>query len=200
MHSYYINQPTERMKSPPMIYLTSIIIAITICKDALAFSPPKSKLSVSVPQSTLLYTTNCKSPTTTQLQSSTSNEEEQITIDQYSRCLYTPSEEKQSIKKETSQYSIIDPRPKWQSNLLKPIKFTGRSLSKIGNSVTKVGSSIKRIVVSKSRGSRSSKKQPGQLILLRCGESEWTKNGRFTGWADVDLIEEGVLEIEHAAR
>jgi len=178
-----------------MIY-TSLIIAITIC-NALAFSTPPKQ---SITQSTLHhYTTNCKATTkTSALQSSSSSsEEEQITIDQYSRCL-SPTEEKQSIKKETSQYSIIDPRPKWQSNLLKPIKFTGRSLSKIGNSVTKVGSSIKRIV--KSGGSKSSKKQPGQLILLRCGESEWTKNGRFTGWADVDLVEEGVLEIEHAAR
>ena len=186
------------MKTSSMIYQLSIIIAITICKDILAFSTPKQ----SITQSTLLYTTNCKlsTTTTTILHSSTNNEEEQITIDQYSRCLYSPTEEKQSIKKETSQYSIIDPRPKWQSNLLKPIKFTGNSLSKIGNSVTKVGSSIKRIVVTKSGGSKSSKKQPGQLILLRCGESEWTKNGRFTGWADVDLVEEGVLEIEHAAR
>ena len=176
-----------------MIYQLSLIIAITICNDALAFSTPKQ--SVTLTQSTLH--TNYKSTTTTLLQSTSSNEEEQITIDQYSRCL-SPSEEKQSIKKETSQYSIIDPRPKWQSAILKPIKFTGRSLSKLGNSVTKVGSSIKRLV--KSGNSTSSKKQPGQLILLRCGESEWTKNGRFTGWADVDLVEEGVLEIEHAAR
>ena len=186
------------MKSSPMIYhLTSIIIAITIiCKDALAFSTPKQSTTQ---VSTLPHhTTPYKSTTTTTLiQSTTSNEEEQITIDQYSRCL-SPTEEKQSIKKETSQYSIIDPRPKWQSTILKPIKFTGSSLSKLGNSVTKVGSSIKRIV--KSGNSKSSKKQPGQLILLRCGESEWTKNGRFTGWADVDLVEEGVLEIEHAAR
>lgn len=183
------------MKSSMMVY-TSLIIAITICNDALAFStPPKQSTTPSLP-----HTTPCKSTTTTTLlHSTTSNEEEQITIDQYSRCL-SPTEEKQSIKKETSQYSIIDPRPKWQSNLLKPIKFTGKSLSKLGNSVTKVGSSIKRIVVSKSGNSTSSKKQPGQLILLRCGESEWTKNGRFTGWADVDLVEEGVLEIEHAAR
>ena len=187
------------MKSSMIYHLTSLTIAISICKDALAFSTTRKQ---STTQSTLYHhhTTNCKSTTTTtstQLHSTSSNEEEQITIDQYSRCL-SPYEEKQSIKKETSQYSIIDPRPKWQSNLLKPINFTGRSLSKLGNSVTKVGSSIKRIV--RSGNAKSSSKQPGQLILLRCGESEWTKNGRFTGWADVDLVEEGVLEIEHAAR
>lgn len=165
-----------------MIYhLTSLTIAISICKDALAFSTPKQ----STTQYTLHHTTNYKAATTTTttlLHLSTNNEEEQITIDQYSRCL-SPYEEKQSIKKETSQYSIIDPRPKWQ---------------KLGSSVTKFGSSIKRIV--RSGNAKSSSKQPGQLILLRCGESEWTKNGRFTGWADVDLVEEGVLEIEHAAR
>jgi len=42
--------------------------------------------------------------------------------------------------------------------------------------------------------------KPGALILLRCGESEWTKAGRFTGWADVDLVGDGVLEVEHAGR
>jgi len=44
------------------------------------------------------------------------------------------------------------------------------------------------------------KTKPGSLILLRCGESEWTKEGRFTGWADPDLVEEGILEVEHAGR
>ena len=38
---------------------------------------------------------------------------EGITIEQYSRCL-SPSEEKQSIKKEETQYSIVDARPRWQ--------------------------------------------------------------------------------------
>lgn len=50
-------------------------------------------------------------------------------------------------------------------------------------------------------GSTSEKtSKPGELILLRCGESEWTKTGRFTGWADPDLVKEGVLEVEHAGR
>jgi len=43
-------------------------------------------------------------------------------------------------------------------------------------------------------------KKPGSLILLRCGESKWTKTGRFTGWADPDIIKPGILEMEHAAR
>lgn len=44
--------------------------------------------------------------------------------------------------------------------------------------------------------------EPGTLILLRHGESEWNavKGGIFTGWADVDLSEQGKVEIEYAAR
>ena len=42
--------------------------------------------------------------------------------------------------------------------------------------------------------------QPGNLILVRHGESEWNANKTFTGWADPDLSEQGVRETEHAAR
>jgi hypothetical protein len=38
---------------------------------------------------------------------------EDITIEQYSRCL-SPYEEKQTIKKENRQYSIVDAKPTWQ--------------------------------------------------------------------------------------
>lgn len=46
------------------------------------------------------------------------------------------------------------------------------------------------------------KREPGTLILLRHGESEWNavKGGIFTGWADVDLSEQGTVEVEYAAR
>jgi 2,3-bisphosphoglycerate-dependent phosphoglycerate mutase len=33
-----------------------------------------------------------------------------------------------------------------------------------------------------------------KLVLLRHGESEWNKENRFTGWADVDLSARGVRE------
>jgi 2,3-bisphosphoglycerate-dependent phosphoglycerate mutase len=33
-----------------------------------------------------------------------------------------------------------------------------------------------------------------KLILLRHGESQWNLENRFTGWADVDLSEKGILE------
>lgn len=42
--------------------------------------------------------------------------------------------------------------------------------------------------------------EPGTLILVRHGESTWNKNQTFTGWADADLSEQGVREVEYAAR
>ena len=42
--------------------------------------------------------------------------------------------------------------------------------------------------------------EPGTLILVRHGESQWNKNKTFTGWADPDLTEQGKREMEHAAR
>ena len=36
------------------------------------------------------------------------------------------------------------------------------------------------------------------LILVRHGQSFWNKEKRFTGWADIDLIEAGKSEAEHA--
>ncbi len=37
-----------------------------------------------------------------------------------------------------------------------------------------------------------------RLVLLRHGESLWNKENRFTGWTDVDLSENGILEAEKA--
>jgi 2,3-bisphosphoglycerate-dependent phosphoglycerate mutase len=37
-----------------------------------------------------------------------------------------------------------------------------------------------------------------QLILVRHGQSEWNKKNLFTGWTDVDLSEQGVLEATSA--
>jgi hypothetical protein len=42
--------------------------------------------------------------------------------------------------------------------------------------------------------------EPGTLILVRHGESEWNHNKTFTGWADPDLTDQGKREVEHAAR
>jgi 2,3-bisphosphoglycerate-dependent phosphoglycerate mutase len=40
--------------------------------------------------------------------------------------------------------------------------------------------------------------QPRRLVLLRHGESEWNALGRFTGWADVGLTEDGTEEAVQA--
>eukprot|EP00746_Dinoflagellata_sp_MGD_P021982 gnl/MRDRNA2_/MRDRNA2_151339_c0_seq1.p1 gnl/MRDRNA2_/MRDRNA2_151339_c0~~gnl/MRDRNA2_/MRDRNA2_151339_c0_seq1.p1 ORF type:complete len:750 (+),score=112.91 gnl/MRDRNA2_/MRDRNA2_151339_c0_seq1:149-2398(+) len=42
--------------------------------------------------------------------------------------------------------------------------------------------------------------EPGTLILVRAGESQWNDNSTFTGWVDVDLSLQGVQEIEQASR
>ena len=39
-----------------------------------------------------------------------------------------------------------------------------------------------------------------QIVLLRHGESVWTKENRFTGWTDVDLSDVGVEEARAAGR
>lgn len=37
------------------------------------------------------------------------------------------------------------------------------------------------------------------LALIRHGESLWNRDNRFTGWADVDLTEEGIAQMRGAA-
>jgi len=37
-----------------------------------------------------------------------------------------------------------------------------------------------------------------KVVLLRHGESTWNKENRFTGWTDVDLSAQGILEAEKA--
>ena len=37
-----------------------------------------------------------------------------------------------------------------------------------------------------------------KLILTRHGQSEWNAQNKFTGWVDVDLSEQGVLEAKEA--
>ena len=39
-----------------------------------------------------------------------------------------------------------------------------------------------------------------KIVLLRHGESVWNKENRFTGWADVDLSEKGVVEAGAAGK
>ncbi|MFP4403472.1 MAG: 2,3-diphosphoglycerate-dependent phosphoglycerate mutase [Nanoarchaeota archaeon] len=39
-----------------------------------------------------------------------------------------------------------------------------------------------------------------KLVLLRHGESLWNKENKFTGWVDVDLSKNGVIEAKNAAK
>lgn len=39
-----------------------------------------------------------------------------------------------------------------------------------------------------------------QLVLIRHGESIWNQQNRFTGWYDIDLAEEGVVQAKMAGR
>ncbi|HYF59450.1 MAG TPA: 2,3-diphosphoglycerate-dependent phosphoglycerate mutase [Burkholderiaceae bacterium] len=41
---------------------------------------------------------------------------------------------------------------------------------------------------------------PHTLVLMRHGESQWNLENRFTGWTDVDLTPNGVLEARRAGR
>ena len=39
-----------------------------------------------------------------------------------------------------------------------------------------------------------------KLVLLRHGQSQWNLENRFTGWTDVDLVEQGKQEAETAGK
>ena len=38
------------------------------------------------------------------------------------------------------------------------------------------------------------------LLLLRHGQSQWNREKRFTGWADIDLTHQGRVEAELAGK
>jgi len=42
--------------------------------------------------------------------------------------------------------------------------------------------------------------EPGKLVLLRHGQSDWNLKNLFTGWTDVDLTAQGVEEAKAAAK
>ena len=37
------------------------------------------------------------------------------------------------------------------------------------------------------------------LVLIRHGKSVWNLENKFTGWYDIDLAPEGIIEAEKAA-
>mmetsp|Transcript_15366 Transcript_15366/g.22994 ORF Transcript_15366/g.22994 Transcript_15366/m.22994 type:complete len:741 (-) Transcript_15366:121-2343(-) len=94
-------------------------------------------------------------------------------IEEYSSSL-TPRQERDQIKEELGF--------KVESKLKKVIKTPLRKIRKFA----------KRAV--------AGKKQPGALILVRGGESEFSKNFTWTGWLDPPLTPAGYLQMEHAGR
>jgi 2,3-bisphosphoglycerate-dependent phosphoglycerate mutase len=52
--------------------------------------------------------------------------------------------------------------------------------------------------MSSRRSSEKPSAMENVLVLVRHGESEWNRLNRFTGWKDVDLTEEGVIEAHRA--
>ena len=39
-----------------------------------------------------------------------------------------------------------------------------------------------------------------KLVLLRHGQSQWNLENRFTGWKDIELSENGILEAKKSGR
>jgi hypothetical protein len=150
------------MMKQPLLLTTVVVVALSAATVVSAFAPSSSSLNKRG-ISTALQSSNPQDQRQQRQQPSSSDEE--FTIEGYSRCL-SPWEAKQSVKNESRQYSIIDRRPKWQ----KPLKLVTKPLQKV-LSITS-----------------TKPKKPGSLILLRCGESTWTKTGRFTGWGEFIII------------
>ena len=40
--------------------------------------------------------------------------------------------------------------------------------------------------------------EPGKLVMIRHGQSDWNLKNLFTGWTDVDLTEQGIAEARSA--
>lgn len=94
--------------------------------------------------------------------------------DSYSRSL-SPREQRDQVRREN--IALYDEGPKWRRRLFRPIQSLGRKMFPSRN------------------------RQPGTLILIKSGESEWKKEGIFTGWTNIpNLTPQGEQECRHAAR
>ena len=153
----------QLIRRPRLLTVVTTTVLLSVAAVISAFAPPQSSSSLITnhqqQQQRITFSPLHSSNPNQQQQPSSSDEE--LTIEGYSRCL-SPWEAKRSVKNESRQYSIIDRKPKWQ----KPISLVSKGMKKV---ITKP-------------------KKPGSLILLRCGESKWTKTGRFTGWGEYNCL------------
>jgi len=129
------------------------------------------------------------------------------TQDEYERFLYSSQTKRRQIKQRKAlQYRNLQrekeknedgyasmmglkPRSWWQRILFYPLKKSIKATNTVAELISKA-----------TTGNLSGQDQPGRLILVRHGESEWNANKTFTGWADPNLSDQGVRESEHAAR
>jgi hypothetical protein len=112
-----------------------------------------------------------------------------------------------SGQKQVGYGAFLDQKnPSWLSRLSKQAALSDHEMNEDGYDDLQLGSrskimQIARLPFNLARKSvKQSRVDPGTLILVRHGESEWNLNKTFTGWADPDLTEQGKREVEHAAR
>lgn len=112
-----------------------------------------------------------------------------------------------SGQKKVGYSAFLEPKkPSWLSRLSRKAAIYDKEMDEDGYARLQRTSSsalkqIARLPVNVIHNAvKRSTVEPGTLILVRHGESEWNRNKTFTGWADPDLTDQGKREVEHAAR
>lgn len=111
-----------------------------------------------------------------------------------------------SGQKQAGYSAFLEPKkPNWLSRMSKKAALSQDEMNEDGyanlqRSRSKLLQIVRLPVNAVRQVIKQSTVEPGTLILVRHGESEWNHNKTFTGWADPDLTEQGKREVEHAAR
>lgn len=165
--------------------LIRAVLCVLLIHESSAFTPSISSLAITSKK------TNGKVITSLNVKKRGDLQSGYDTDQPYSSFLYSPKRKSRNKKREEKLQRLLEDEnddgykvmmkknyPLWKKMLLVPLKLGYRGTRMM------FGGTI----------------QPGNLILVRHGESEWNANKTFTGWADPDLSEQGVRETEHAAR